>query len=44
MTKNNDNNSEMVSSGSSDDDNDEDVDPEWVSAHFIASFSRNVPS
>lgn len=32
----------MVSSGSGDDGNDEDVDLEWVSAHFIASFSRNV--
>lgn len=34
----------MVSSGSSDDDNDEDVDLEWVSAHFIVSFLRNVLS
>lgn len=42
--ENNDNNDEMVSSGSGDDDNDEDVDPEWVSVHFIASFSRNVSS
>lgn len=25
-----------------DDDNDEDVDLGWMSAHFIASFSRNV--
>lgn len=32
----------MVSSGRDDDGNDEDVDLEWVSAHFIASFSRNV--
>lgn len=32
----------MVSSGRGDDGNDEDVDLKWVSAHFIASFSRNV--
>lgn len=34
----------MVGSGKGDDGNDEDVDLEWVSAHFIASFSRNVLS